>query len=122
MLYHVGMSWIIRSNKEMEYEIKTKNNHLDWQNKGLWYNKNICYKLHGIKFEDFITQARTDRYNIIFYLVAYDRLEPYYKDDETSIGARAIPNDATIKTLDSLSATFNFIDIWLKQLCENHCA
>ena len=30
MLYHVGMSWIIRSNKEMEYEIKTKNNHLDW--------------------------------------------------------------------------------------------
>ena len=58
MLHHVGMSWIIISNQEMEYYMTTKNNHLDWLNKGPWYNKNICYKLHGIKFEDFITQAK----------------------------------------------------------------
>ena len=81
MLHHVGMSWIISSNQEMEYEMNTKNNYLDWSNKGPCYNKNICYKLHGIKFEDFTTQARTDQYNIICSLVAHDRLEPYYKDD-----------------------------------------
>ena len=31
-------------------------------------------------------------------------------------------NDATIKTLEALGATFNFIDIWLKLLRENYCA
>ena len=55
------------------------------------------------------------------YLVAHDRLEPDYKDDKISIGDRAIPNDATIKTLESLGATFNFIYIWLKLLRENYC-
>ena len=38
MLHHVGMSWIIISNQEMEYEMNTKNNHLDLSNKGPWYN------------------------------------------------------------------------------------
>ena len=42
---------------------------------GLWYNKNICSKLHGIAFEYFITQARTDQYNIMCSLVAHDRLQ-----------------------------------------------
>ena len=83
----------------MEYEITTKSNHLDWLNKGPWYNKNICSKLHGIKFEDFITQARTDRYNIMCSLVAHDRLQTYYKDYESSIGDRAIANNATVKEL-----------------------
>ena len=60
MLHHVGMSWIISSNREMEYEMNTKRNHIDWLNKGTWYNRKICSKLHGSRFEDFITQARTD--------------------------------------------------------------
>ena len=72
--------------------------------------------------EDFITQARTDQYNLMCSLVSHDRLEPDYKDYEISIGDREIPNDATIKTLESLGANFNFIDIWLKLLCGNYCA
>ena len=56
------------------------------------------------------------------YLVAHDMFEPYYKDYENSIGDREKPNDAKIKTLESLGATFNFIDIWLKLLRENYCA
>ena len=56
------------------------------------------------------------------YLVARDRLQPDYEDDVISIGDRTIPNDVTIKTLESLGATFNFIDIWLKILRENYCA
>ena len=55
-------------------------------------------------------------------LVAHDSLEPDYKDNESSIGDRAIKNDAKVKTSDSLSATFNFIDIWLKLLRENYFA
>ena len=44
MLHHVGMSWIISSNQEMEYDMTTKSNNLDWLNKGPWYNKNTCSK------------------------------------------------------------------------------
>ena len=97
MLHHVGMSWIFKSNQEMGYEMTTKINNLDWLNKGPWYNKNIRYKLHVIKFEDFITQARTDQYNIMCSLVAHDRLQTDYKDNESIIGDGAIPNFATVK-------------------------
>ena len=99
MLHHVGMSWIISSNREMEYEINTESNHIDWLNKGPWYNRNICSKLHGIRFEDFITQARTDLYNLMCSLVAHYRLQPYYEYNIRSIGDREIPNDETIKTV-----------------------
>ena len=40
MLNHVGMSWIISSNQEMEYEMN-ETNHQDWLNKGPWYNTPI---------------------------------------------------------------------------------
>ena len=33
ILYHVGMSWIISSNQEMEHEMN-KNHHQEWFNKG----------------------------------------------------------------------------------------
>ena len=79
--------------------MNTKRNHLYWLNKDPRYNKNICSKLHGIRLEDFITQARTDRYNFMCSLVAHDRLQPDYEDDVSSIGDRKIPNDATITTL-----------------------
>ena len=64
----------------------TKRNHLDWLNRGPWYNKNICSKLHGIKFEDFITQDRTDQYNIMCSLVDNNRLQTDYKNNKSSIG------------------------------------
>ena len=99
-----------------------KTNHLDLLNKGPWYNIYICSKLHGSRFKDFITQAITDRYNLMCSLAAHDRLKLDYKDDESSIGDREIPNDATIKTLEVLGATFNFIDIWIKLLRENYGA
>ena len=73
-------------------------------------------------FQYFITQARTDQYNLMCYIVAHDRLQPYYEDDVSSISDRAIPNDTTIKILEALGATFNFIGIWLKLLRDNYCA
>ena len=87
MFHHVGMSWITSFNQEMEYEMN-EINHLDWLNKGPRYNINICSKLHGIRFEDFITQAITDQYNIMCCLVAHDRLQLDYKYGESSIGDR----------------------------------
>ena len=113
------MSWIISSNQEMNYEMD-ENDHQDWLNKVPWYNISICLKLHGSTFEDFITQARTDIYNLVCSLVAHDILQPEYKDDESSIGDRSIPDNATTKELESLGPTINFIDIWLKLFLE-HC-
>ena len=42
-----------------------------------------------------------------------------YKYDESSIGDRTIPDNATTKTLEELGDTVNFIDIWLKLLHAN---
>ena len=52
-------------------------------------------------------------------LVAHDRLQLYYKDDESSIGDRSIPDDKTVKILEALGATINSIDIWIKFLREH---
>ena len=121
MLYHVGMSWMISSNKEMNYEMG-KNNDQYWLNKGPWYNRSICFKFNGSRFEDFITQARTDSYNIMCYLVAHDKMKPNYEDDENSLGYRSIHKDATPKALTSLGVTLNYIDIWIKLFLDNYSA
>ena len=55
-------------------------------------------------------------------LVANDRMQENKPDYESSIGDRVIPNDATVKSLKSLGATFNFIDIWLHNFRENYFA
>ena len=99
MLHHVGMSWIICSKKEMDYDNYNNSKNLNWFDTGTWHNKNICSKLYGTTFEGFITQAITDRYNIMCYLVAHDMMQDNKKDDESSIGSRVMPNDATVKAL-----------------------
>ena len=72
VLRHVGMPWIISSSNEMKYEID-ESNHQYWLNKGTWYNTDICSRLYGSLFEDFITHARTNRYNLMCPLVATDK-------------------------------------------------
>ena len=81
MLHHVCMSWIISSKQEIDYDSFTNSNNLDWFDTAPWYNKNIRSKLHGITFEKFIKEARTDRYNIMCSLVPHDRLQDNKKDD-----------------------------------------
>ena len=53
-------------------------------------------------------------------LNAHDRLQENKPDIESSIDNRVIPNDATVKALKSLGATFNFIDIWLLNFPEKY--
>ena len=106
----------------MDYNNLTNRKNLNWFDTGPLHKKNICSKWYGTTFEGFITQARIDRYNIMCYLVAHDRMQDNKQDDESSIDDRVIPNDATVKALKSLGATFNFIDIWLHNFRENYFA
>ena len=87
------------SNKQMKYNTK-ENNHPDWLNKVPWYNTSIWSKLHGTVSEDFIRNARTDRYNIMCYITAHDKQQPTYVDDATSGGGRAIPKNTTTVALE----------------------
>ena len=98
ILYHVGMSWIICSSEKIKYEME-ESNHTDWLNKVPWYNTAICSRLHGSLFEDFITHARTDRYNLMCSIVSHDKKQPAYEDDESSIGYRLIPKHVTTEAL-----------------------
>ena len=59
----------------------------------------IYLRFHGIPFEYFITHARTDRYNLMCYLVSHDKIPPAYEDDENSIGDSPIPKNATTESL-----------------------
>ena len=77
ILYHVGMSWIIRSNDEVKYEMD-ENNHQDCLNKGPCYIIDFCSRLNGIMFEYFITHARSGRYNLMCSLVAHYKILPAY--------------------------------------------
>ena len=71
ILHHVGILKIISSKNGMTYEID-EINHQHWLDKGPWYYTSICSRLHGILFEDFITHARTNKYNLLCYLVAHE--------------------------------------------------
>ena len=71
MLCHIGISWMISSKKEMDYDNFSHHENVAWFETGPWHNKNICSKLYGTTFEVFIKQARIDRYNIMCSLVSH---------------------------------------------------
>ena len=54
------------------------------------------------------------------YLVAHDKIKPNDEYDESSIGYRPIPKNATTEALKALGDTLNFIDIWLKLFLDNY--
>ena len=88
------MSWIICSNNEILYEIEEHTNP-GWFNKVTWYNKDICSKFHGKVFEYFIENVRTDIYNLMCSIIAHDKQQPLYNDDESSITGLPIPKNVT---------------------------
>ena len=55
-------------------------------------------------------------------LVAHDKNQPAYEDDESSIGDMPIPKNVTTEALEALGATLNFIDVWIKLFEENYDA
>ena len=115
ILHNLGMSWIICSKEKIKYGMD-EINHPNCLNKVTWYNTSICSRLHGIIFEDFITHAVTDRYNILCYMVAHDKKQPAYEYYESSIGNRLISKHVTTESLEALGDTFNFIEILIMKL------
>ena len=69
----------------MKYDIE-ENIYPGWLNKVPWYNIDICSKLHGTIFEEFIRNSRTYIYNIMFYVTAHDKQQPTYVDYASSGG------------------------------------
>ena len=52
VLQNVGLSWIIETNQQLEYDIYEHNPY--WITYGPWYNTYICKKLHGTVFENIL--------------------------------------------------------------------
>ena len=74
MLHHDGMSYIIESHEKLKYDMSKHNP--DWITCGTWYNTYICKKIHRAVVEEFIRNARTDRYNIMCSIDAHKKQQP----------------------------------------------
>ena len=70
VLHYFGISWIINTNKHLEYDTEKYNP--DWVSGGPWYNIYICKKLYGKVFENFIRNVRTRRYNLMCSIDAHE--------------------------------------------------
>ena len=119
VLHYVGLSCIVSPNKQLKYDIK-ENNHPYWINKFPQYNTSICFKFCENVFGGFIRNYGTDRCNIMCYINVHNKVQPTYFDDASSGGGREIPKNATTVELESLGATLNFIDCWLKLFHNNY--
>ena len=53
-------------------------------------------------------------------ITAHYKQQPTYVENASSGGGRAIPKNATLAELQSLGATLNFIDFWLKNFQHNY--
>ena len=73
-------------------------------------------KLHGTVFEEFIINARTDRYNIMCSIDANEKNYPLVHDDESSGGGFPLRSNSTTEALVSLSLTIDFIGCCLQAL------
>ena len=71
VLHHVGMIQMIENYEDLKYDMESQNSY--WMTGGPWYKTSICKKLNGKVFEGFIINARTDRYNIMCSIDAYER-------------------------------------------------
>ena len=107
MLHHVGISWIIETYQQLKYYIDRNNPY--WITGGTWYNTYICKKIHGAVFEDYIIDARTERYELMCYIYAHEKQQLSYFDDVSSGGGNVLPSNETKEALVSMSVTFNFI-------------
>ena len=71
-------------------------------------------------FENYIRNARTDRYKLVCYIYANEKHNPSIFDDGSSGGGNELTSNATTEALVSLSATFDLIDCWLKFFDHNY--
>ena len=77
-------------------------------------------KLHEKMFGGFIRHTRTDRYHIMCSIIAHDKKQPWYEDEERIIWDRPIPKNSTTEALESLVITLNSINCWFKLFEQNY--
>ena len=51
----------------------------------------ICSRLNGLIFEDYVTAANRDRYNLMHSIEAYERNQKYENDEANNGGGRPLP-------------------------------
>ena len=67
---------------------------------GPWYNTYMWKKLHGKVFEGFIINERTDRYNIMCSIDAYEiENQSHGCDNGSSGGGCPLPTNSTTSAL-----------------------
>ena len=84
----------------------------DWLTGGPWYNISICKKLHGKFFEGFIINERTDRYNIMCFIDAYEIEHQSSSCGDDSSG-EGCPLPKNSNNVSIRIARFNHIFYWL---------
>ena len=67
-----------------------------------------------LRIEGFIGNSRTDRYNIMCSIYAHEKEHQSASYDVSSSGGYPLPTTSTTEVLDSLGATIDFINCWIK--------
>ena len=84
VLQHVGIQWLTESKYQVKFNIEE--NFPNWIQNKTWYNTRICSHLSGSYFEEFFNTTQQDRYDLMCYVDAYDKLHPTCYDYVSSGG------------------------------------
>ena len=68
----------------------------------------------------YLRNARTDIYSIMCSIDAHEKQQTLYAYCGISIGSKEIPLNLTTEALDSLGATFDSVDCWIKLFDQNY--
>ena len=63
VLRYVGLSWIIKSNQKLNFNSQIQCS--CWVINGPCYNTTTCSRFYGSFFEDYVTTAKSYRYNLM---------------------------------------------------------
>ena len=92
VLQHVGLYWIIQSNQNLNFDFQI--HCISWVLNLPWYNTQICPRLHGSLFEDYVTTDRQGIYNLMCSIEAHKRYQKTINDDASSGGGIPLPSNS----------------------------
>ena len=107
MFQHVDTYWIIESEDQIKFYLE--NQCPNWIINGPWYKSKFFSHYNGFSFKDYFTTSLKERYNLMCFIKAYEKLYQTC-DDSASSGDEIIMTDrSTTYELLSLGHTLNFI-------------
>ena len=75
--------------------------------------------MHGSYFEDYVTTAIKDRYNLICSIESHVRMNPTGNYYASSGDGRPLPHESSLYSLVFLGLTLNSIDSWMQSFKTN---